>query len=60
MTDEKVLEQLVKDTFSSSSTFSEEIAEKIRKELLKMANEAEAYYSEKSSGSPADDTSGCP
>ena len=42
--DEKWLESLVIGVLDSSPTFSEEIIEKIRNELLKAENDAKDYY----------------
>ena len=47
MTDEETLKQLLNDTLESSPTFSKEMIEKVRKELLKVGREAEEYYAKK-------------
>ena len=47
MTDSELLEQFVKDTLEVSPTFSEEMMEKVRNELLKAGKQAEDYYTKK-------------
>ncbi len=47
MTEDKTLETLVTDVFDTAPTFSEEMMQKVRDELLKASKEAEEYYSKK-------------
>lgn len=47
MTDEKLVEQLIKDTLEINETFSDEMMENIRNELLKVGNEAVEFYTKK-------------
>ena len=47
MTDPELLEQFVKDTLEGSPTFSEEMMEKVREELLKAGKQASDYYAKK-------------
>ncbi|MBP5724372.1 MAG: hypothetical protein J6X18_12475 [Bacteroidales bacterium] len=47
MTDTEKLEQLVTDVLKVSPTFTDEMMEKVRSELLKVGKEAEEFYKKK-------------